>query len=276
MCAGSFTAHCLSAQPEVGGVRSCPPSWDDNWDLRKDAETTNIVRHIVLVRHGQYFEKGKKDEEQKLTPLGREQAVKTGKRLAEYLPKDHTFKLIRQSNMTRAKETAEIIATFFPNVPLLPPNALLDEGFPAEPIPVPKQMWAATDTWQHQPRIEAAFRTLFHRMTPSDVRREVSRGEREEEAVSKDKNGTAKHEYELVVCHGNVIRLFICRSLQIPPELWLRFCVFNCSISHIVINPGGKCSVYQVGDVGHLDGREEVTYGKGVSFNMTSPPPPPR
>eukprot|EP00961_Rhodomonas_salina_P200321 2702217-Rhodomonas_salina.3 len=98
----------------------------------------------------------------------------------------------------------EIIATFFPNVPLLPPNALLvctsahlhqdltrgclhghgntdpgvwccqDEGFPAEPIPVPKQMyllsaccatpgthvrhtatrWAATDTWQHQPRIE--------------------------------------------------------------------------------------------------------------------------
>eukprot|EP00961_Rhodomonas_salina_P200322 2702217-Rhodomonas_salina.4 len=125
VCAGSFTAHCLSAQPEVGGVRSCPPSWDDNWDLRKDAETTNIVRHIVLVRHGQYcesqhiltiagrnsrilfaVEKGKKDEEQKLTPLGREQAVKTGKRLAEYLPKDHTFKLIRQSNMTRAKETA--------------------------------------------------------------------------------------------------------------------------------------------------------------------------
>jgi serine/threonine-protein phosphatase PGAM5 len=37
-----------------------------------------------------------------------------------------------------------------------------------------------------------------------------------------------KHEFEIVVCHGNVIRFFMMRALQLPPEAWLRLCTFNC------------------------------------------------
>ena len=33
---------------------------------------------------------------------------------------------------------------------------------------------------------------------------------------------TRKHEFEVVVAHGNVIRFFIMRALQLPPEAWLR------------------------------------------------------
>ena len=41
---------------------------------------------LILVRHGQYtYAEDKGDEEHKLTPLGREQARITGRRLSEYL-----------------------------------------------------------------------------------------------------------------------------------------------------------------------------------------------
>ncbi|KAJ1477588.1 hypothetical protein T484DRAFT_1820761 [Baffinella frigidus] len=68
----------------------------------------------------------------------------------------------------------------------------------------------------------------------------------------------SEHTYELVVGHGNVIRVFVCRAqappffvcralqfppeaffvcraLQFSPEAWLRIAVYNCSITHIVI-----------------------------------------
>ena len=37
--------------------------------------------------------------------------------------------------------------------------------------------------------------------------------------------------YDVVVCHGNVIRYMALRALQLPPEAWLRLCTFNCSIT---------------------------------------------
>ena len=46
-------------------------------------------------------------------------------------------------------------------------------------------------------RIEAAFRKYFHR------------------AESSQKEDS----YEIIVCHANVIRYFVCRALQFPPEV---------------------------------------------------------
>jgi serine/threonine-protein phosphatase PGAM5 len=62
-----------------------------------------------------------------------------------------------------------------------------------------------------------------------------------------------KHEFEVIVCHGNVIRYFFCRALQLPPEAWLRMSVFNCSITYIVLRPNGLVSARMMGDIGHLD-----------------------
>ena len=87
------------------------PRWDTNWDGRdpksmvkpprefhagdgeKMAEwsdevakfTPETTRHIFLIRHGQYNQEGKSDEENYLTPLGREQAALTGDRMAVLL-----------------------------------------------------------------------------------------------------------------------------------------------------------------------------------------------
>lgn len=42
-----------------------------------------------------------------------------------------------------------------------------------------------------------------------------------------------QHEFEIIVCHANVIRYFFCRALQLPPEAWLRLCTFNCSLTYL-------------------------------------------
>ena len=74
-----------------------------------------------------------------------------------------------------------------------------------------------------------------------------------------------RHEYEIVVCHGNVIRFFALRALQLPPEAWLRLSLYNCSISHLRIAPTGNVSLITLGDIGHLP-PELNTYGTKVGF----------
>ena len=79
-------------------------------------------------------------------------------------------------------------------------------------------------------RIEAAFRRYFRRADPEQE----------------------KDSYEILVCHANVIRYFVCRALQFPPEAWLRFSLHNCSLTWIAIWPSGRVTVYTVGDIGHM------------------------
>ena len=63
----------------------------------------------------------------------------------------------------------------------------------------------------------------------------------------------SNHEFEVVVCHGNVIRYFFLRALQLPPEAWLRLCTFNCSLAYFTIRSSGNVSCRSLGDVGHLE-----------------------
>lgn len=65
--------------------------------------------------------------------------------------------------------------------------------------------------FQDGARIEAGFRKHFHR---ADV--------------------TQKEDsYTLIVCHANVIRYFVCRALQFPPQAWLRLSLNHASITWV-------------------------------------------
>ncbi len=115
-------------------------------------------------------------------------------------------------------------------------------------------------------RIEAAFRRFFHRADPEQ---------------SHDTT-------EVIVCHGNVIRYFVCRyvgtkwilthslhnryktihnfnklyisrALQLPPEAWLRISLAHCSITRLTIRPNGLVSLQSLGDSGHLP-PNEITF----------------
>lgn len=206
--------------------------------LRKEG----VTRHIILVRHGQYDETEQDDAKRTLTEVGRKQADYTGKRLKEMLDGASekfgpcSIKVVRVSGMTRAKESkrtpevwvmcvphlptvsmkhaagsrfvlfcfvflptaADIIASHLPGVERALPDPELNEGRPAHNVPGGKASSSTIKkTDESHPRIETAFRKYFYRHEPPS----------EEEGDA----DMPKHEFEVIVCHANVIRYFFCR-----------------------------------------------------------------
>ncbi|KAI3419664.1 hypothetical protein GPALN_004098 [Globodera pallida] len=233
--------------------------WDHNWDKRDpltlldddkyqaaDKEgrkqmlakvTPTATRNIFLIRHGQYvFD----SELRHLTDLGREQADLLGKRLAEHeVGTGKKFNKCFVSTLHRANETAQIALEHLPHVAQLAKKTdLLVEGAPCPPDPS-HNTWkpSSYEFYADGARIEAAFRKHIHRAKPKQK----------------------ENSYELYFFHANVIRYFVCRALQFPPEGWLRIGLANTSITWLQIRPSGRLTLRAMGDCGHL-GPEKVTF----------------
>lgn len=239
--------------------------WDANWDLRdpkslvkepgsnasdEDKEgyekklteaKPKASRILVLVRHGQYnydWSESATDADRYLTEMGKKQAEETGKRLAvlyeKYLDnmKDSECGKIHvtKSTMLRATQTADIILQQLPGVPHSSCD-LLREGAPCMPEPPPTS-WDVVphEFFQEGAAIEAAFRKYFHRADPKQEKTSV----------------------DILVCHGNVIRYFICRALQFDPSGWLNMSLRNGSITILVIRPSGNVSLHEYANSGHF------------------------
>ncbi|XP_015431946.1 PREDICTED: serine/threonine-protein phosphatase Pgam5, mitochondrial-like [Dufourea novaeangliae] len=226
--------------------------WDHNWDRRDpkslvkpmkintendeniynkelSLKKAKASRHIILIRHGQYNLSGKTDFERTLTELGRKQAETTGKRLQEL---GFPYSLIVRSTMTRAQETSKIIEERLKNV-AVKDDSFLTEGAPIPPEPPIGHWKSEIHFYEDGPRIEAAFRRYFHRADPNQE----------------------KDSYTIIVCHANVIRYFVCRALQFPPEGWLRLGLNHASITWVTILPSGRVSLLTYGDSGHMEPR---------------------
>lgn len=241
-----------AAQPTWSTAGNTPaPSghtWDFNWDKRDPSSFSNgrkketaaedpsseqdngkpkATRNVLLIRHSQYNLSGNGDKERILTPLGREQAELTGQRLAALGLK---YDVLIHSTMARATETANIISKYLPVGVELVSCDLLREGAPIEPVP-PVTHWKP-DAVYHEDgaRIEAAFRRYIHRADPKQK----------------------EDSYEIIVCHANVIRYFVCRALQFPPEGWLRMGLNNGSITWLTIRPSGRVALRSLGDSGFM------------------------
>ena len=291
------------------------------------------VRYIVLVRHGQYDEQRalqkaikkevgpqatdldemlQKDSWERinagqvLTALGRQQATATGKLLARMLapaldPEREGDVRIHTSTMTRAQETADLIAAELPpHVHRLPPGKNLSEGEPpALDVPAP---YFVTPRGAHVEgsRMEAAYRSLFYRSLPRRRPPPAAPPEATTEAAAAGGGAAAEEEggssavlmhpslvapaavpaaapararskqfrceYDIVVCHANVIRYFVLRALQLPPEAWLRLGSFNGSFALLRISPlSGAVCLESFGNFGHL-APEETTFGMAAGL----------
>jgi serine/threonine-protein phosphatase PGAM5 len=180
---------------------------------------------IYLVRHGQaaYAETEPKDVHGYLTELGRQQAHLAAKRLAQ-LP----ITAIHHSDLKRASETAELIAKQLPHVPLHA-TALLRECIPC--APARPTTWAANVSpakmQENQQRLEYIFTRYF--------------------AAEEHKEA-----YDVLVCHGNILRYLICRALQVPPQAWINADIHNCGISEVLIETDGRTMLISHNDTGHL------------------------
>jgi len=205
-----------------------------------EKHTATSARHIILIRHGQYNLGGVTDQEMALTRLGDEQSTFVGERLKTLgVP----ITKIVSSDMMRAKQTAcvvsEVLCDGKETKTEIVYDPLLREGVPSLPDP-PLQgpSWGVpmSEVYEDGARIEAAFRKYIHRAPPSQK----------------------EDSYEAIICHGNVIRYFICRALQFPGEGWLRLQVDNASMTTLSILPEGDVFVQSVGDTGHIP-PEKVT-----------------
>ncbi|KAM9446931.1 serine/threonine-protein phosphatase PGAM5, mitochondrial isoform 2-T2 [Clarias gariepinus] len=236
---GSSVLHAAQPYNHTG--------WDQNWDKRDPSSMTNprrrvsvgeenssevenikptATRHILLIRHAQYLLNGNGDKERRLTELGREQAGMTGQRLASLGLK---YDIMIHSSMARAAETAQIISKHLPEVEMVSCD-LLREGAPIEPVPAVGHWKPEAVYHEDGARIEAAFRRYIHRADPKQK----------------------EDSYEIIICHANVIRYFVCRALQFPPEGWLRLGLNNGSITWLTVRPSGRVALRTLGDSGFM------------------------
>mmetsp|Transcript_19198 Transcript_19198/g.23349 ORF Transcript_19198/g.23349 Transcript_19198/m.23349 type:complete len:172 (-) Transcript_19198:422-937(-) len=165
-------------------------------------------------------------------------------------------KSVWTSTMNRSIETSNIIMESIGKVvENYKQSDLLCEGCPR--IPEPKLERYAPNSatvFQDSARIEAGFRLIFHRVIYKNE--DLDESDHEE---YNDEEKTDPEHYDVVVCHGNVIRYCLLRVLQLDTSAWLRFALNNGSITWVTIFADGKVSVRSVGDSGHIP-KEHSTY----------------
>ncbi len=138
---------------------------------------------------------------------------------------------------------------------------------PAPIIPSRPELDIEEDLAKNGNRIEKAFQKYFSRSTDDAVIAPPLDDDNYDDNDVKTRNipEERKDEFEIIVCHGNVIRFFFCRALQLPPEAWLRMSTYNCSLTYIMITPSGRVSCRMMGDIGHL-GYENSTFSMRHGF----------
>lgn len=107
------------------------PTQENEHNAKLAAVKPKAIRHLILIRHGQYNLVGVTDSERFLTEVGRKQASFTGERLKLL---NIPFDVMVRSTMTRAQETGKIISTHVTNIPI-ENCSLIEEGAPIAPQP---------------------------------------------------------------------------------------------------------------------------------------------
>lgn len=186
-------------------------------------------RIIYMVRHGQ-AEPHDLSPDSPLTPLGKQQAQLVGQRLLQ--SPIHT---IYYSSLRRAAETANIIATEFPNVPSHSSKLLWECPWRVMANAIEQVSARAVshplDPQTLDPQIQRLDQAFKHHFTPTE---------------------TDDDRHELLVCHGNVIRYFVCKALQISFTTFQHMEICNCSLSIVSIANTGRSILIAYNDVGHL------------------------
>ena len=191
---------------------------------------------LFLIRHGIYEPQKDVDERtgNALTPLGREQAADVAARLAGLPLK---FDSVTSSEFARAKETGDIIAARL-GLPCAR-DALLNETSPTRADQPPKAEQTTADFQLTQ--------AWAHYGAPIT-------------------SGAAVH--ELLVCHGNVIRWFVCRALGTDTKSWGNMEIANCSITVIQIRADGTVRLQIFNDASHIPLDKQTWAGQGPGWPL--------
>ncbi|MFO7610569.1 MAG: histidine phosphatase family protein [Candidatus Krumholzibacteriia bacterium] len=181
------------------------------------------VRTVWLIRHGEYEHGVDTPDEGGLVALGRQQARLLAARLDGY---PVAFTSIQASTMNRARETAEIVGAHFPGLELQTHDDLRE----CTPATWRDDIMADLEPGEAA-ACEEALGAAWERLSAPAVGRDA---------------------HDLVVCHGNVIRWFVTRALDVDPRAWLGMSIANCSLTIIQVRADGSGKVIAFADSGHL------------------------
>jgi serine/threonine-protein phosphatase PGAM5 len=173
-------------------------------------------RTIFLLRHGHY----ETESLGVLTALGRRQAVAA----ARFLDGER-IATVWSSTLPRARETAEIVARALGVGPVRP-TRILREGFFTR---VDGYAIPASERAEDRERAASAWKRFFR---PSRIDR-----------------------VDLLVCHGNLIRYFMCRALGAPIARWVKMNTNHCALTRIVVRGTGAVRVVSYNETSHLPRR---------------------
>jgi serine/threonine-protein phosphatase PGAM5 len=186
------------------------------------------VHTLYLVRHGAYDSDDPRDAAvgKALLPIGVAQARLLGARL-HGMPV--AFTALLASPLTRARETATVIAEDLPGLSLTIVPELAECTPPTRRQDIMAEEKPA-DLAACRAQLEKVYTTYFTSTPEAD-------------------------RADLLVCHGNVIRYLVTKALAVDPEAWLGMSIGQASLTTIAIGPDGAPHVLAVGDVGHLPPR---------------------
>jgi len=232
--------------------------WEKNWDWREGVQSKG-ANHYLLIRHGQYYERGANrerlaDSERVLSPKGRTQAYHCGRFLRRFFQDNENFTLddMVSSDMMRAKQTAQLAHEELRTGPGDKVQGSWFNGC-GEPKKIKAYMGLAeTVPYFTLPMLETAPepRKIYEINENEDClkatalqifRRPLADGNDEKNSVT------------LVFCHANVIRYLMLHLLQMPRERWHRFSLHHCSITWLKVDKDGYVTCRTFGDASYLD-----------------------
>ena len=200
--------------------------------------TPQGVRFVYLIRHGMYDRVDSLDDRvaNGLNPLGHEQARLLARRLESLPVKPH---LLVSSDLTRARETADEIGAVLGM--RAGRDTLLEECTPRSTRSLPAGDPDSADAVACEARLATAWEKYFRPSPDAD-------------------------EHDLLVCHGNVIRWFVCRALGNDARRWILMDLANASLTIVAVRPDGTARLVMYSDVGHLPVSKQTWLGRGPGW----------
>lgn len=211
-----------------------------------NSATQKGTRTIYLIRHGDYNQTEEKDEfvGNELTSLGVAQARLLSARLKSMSVE---FSSLTSSTMTRARQTAMIINEDFPELKLIRDSLICE----CTPPSWRKDIMAGVDTTEKEICVENIEEAFAKHFIPSP-----------------DENDR----HDLIICHGNVIRYFVTKVLNVDTMSWLQMSITNCSLTIIRIKPDGTMKLDTFSDYGHIpENMRTFTGGENESKELKVP-----
>ena len=194
-----------------------------------------VYSRIILVRHGHYERIGDQgDTVWGLTALGRRQAVRTGRRLAQLLDAAQgKFEGLFSSPWPRALQTAEIAAHEL-HIDRIKVKPYLHEVLPI----IDADRVAEFGVHPGLPFTTAEERAVT-----------VKQIEKVRERFFRAPKQTS---VSVIFTHGNLIRYLLADTLGLPYEAWMRMGICHASISDIRVFPGNVPALITFNETGHM------------------------